>query len=315
MTLISRHAPTVTAIALFLTFTGCAQATTLGGDADGGGNGDAASGGDGSTRNDGGTASDGSTTDGGITSGDGGGPSAEVCDGIDNDGNGIADDVDVGLDGVCDCLSIATLGLAGEWGEGNVFAAWLDARSDTGATDLGDAVLTNALLAPFQVIVVQDIRGRTYSGAEVDALEAWVQAGGGLMTLIGYGDPDERTNVNRLLEPSGIQYDSAQILHGQPLSLPITMWETHPVSDMITQVGIDNGYEVTGGGTVLAREMGYDVLRVTTLGSGHVLVWGDEWITYDSEWEGRPEFQVERFWLNAIKWLTPAAECQVPILF
>ncbi len=31
-------------------------------------------------------------------------PSPEVCDGIDNDGNGIIDDVDVGHDGVCDCL-------------------------------------------------------------------------------------------------------------------------------------------------------------------------------------------------------------------
>ena len=28
----------------------------------------------------------------------------ETCDGIDNDGNGIVDDVDVGHDGVCDCL-------------------------------------------------------------------------------------------------------------------------------------------------------------------------------------------------------------------
>ena len=287
----------------------CSQSNTLGGGSDAGGNSDGAAQGDGSMSQDGATVGDGGTL------GDGGGPSAEVCDGLDNDGHGIADDVDVGHDGVCDCLSIATLGIPGEWGEGNVFATWLDARSDAGATNLADAVLTSELLAPFQVIVIQDIRGRAYSNAEVAALEGWIESGGGLMTLIGYGDPDERTNVNTLLEPTGIQYDSAQILHGQPMTLPILTWHTHPVSDMITQIGVDNGYEVIGGGTVIAEEMGFDVLRATTLGSGHVLVWGDEWITYNSEWEGRPEFQVERFWVNSIKWLTPAAECQVPILF
>jgi hypothetical protein len=45
-------------------------------------------------------------------------------------------------------------------------------------------------------------------------------------------------------------------------------------------------------------------------------MWGDEWITYDSEWdEGQhPEYDVERFWLNVLKWLTPKDECQVPIV-
>src|SRR5262245_32732688 len=73
-----------------------------------------------------------------------------VCDGIDNDGNGIIDDVDVGKDGICDCLRIATLGLAGPWGQGDVFAAWLDARSNFGATALNDQVLTPALLGQFE---------------------------------------------------------------------------------------------------------------------------------------------------------------------
>jgi hypothetical protein len=245
---------------------------------------------------------------------DAAGAGPEVCDGVDNDHNGIVDDLDVGGDGVCDCLLIATLGIPGEWGEGDVFAAWLDERSDTGAASLGDAVLTSELLAGYQVIVVQDIRGRTYSAAEVTALQNWIEAGGGLMTLIGYGDSTERTNVNTLLAPSGIQYDSAAILPGSP-TIPVTTWNTHPVADMITQVGVDNGYEVVGAGTVIAQEGGFDLLRGNSLGAGKVLVWGDEWITYDSEWEGHPEYQLQRFWLNAIKWLTPAAQCQVPILF
>lgn len=237
----------------------------------------------------------------------------EVCDGIDNDLNGVIDDVDEGGDGICDCLIIATLGEPGEWGDGDVFATWLDERSDIGATALGDTTLTPELLEPYQVIVAQDLRGREYSDAEVDALRGWLESGGGLMTLIGYGSPDERTNVNQLLAPSGLQYDATPILAGSP-TVPVTEWETHPVSEMVTQVGVDNGYEVVGEGDVVAREGGFVVLRAATLGEGKVLVWGDEWITYDSEWNDHPEYELERFWLNAIKWLTPETECQVPIL-
>lgn len=238
----------------------------------------------------------------------------EVCDGVDNDRNGIIDDVDEGGDGICDCLLIATLGSAGMWGDGDVFAAWLDARSDVGAVDLADQVLTPELLAPYQVIVAQDMYGRDYTDAEATALREWIEDGGGLMTLTGYHvDSSERTNINQLLEPSGIQYDATPILAGSP-TIPVTTWHEHPVSDSVMQVGVDRGYEVVGDGEVIAEEDGLVLLRATTLGAGKVLVWGDEWITYDSEWVENPQYQLERFWLNAIKWLTPEAECQVPIL-
>lgn len=274
-----------------------------------------------------GGASDGSTPDGSGGSGDGGpridtGPRPdapsfpEVCDRIDNDGNGIVDDVDVGMDGVCDCLRVATLGVAGTAGVEGVFSAWLDARSTLGATELGDVELTPAILAEYQVILSQDISGgHARTTAEVAALEAWIRAGGGFMTLIGYADTSERTNVNLLLAPSGLAYGPEPILFGGGVTLPVNTWHAHPVSETVTRLGIDNGYPVTGGGTVIAEEGGYVVLRGTELGSGHVLVWGDEWISFDSEWVGHPDYQVERFWLNALKWLTPPTECQVPILF
>ncbi|WP_437524394.1 hypothetical protein WME79_35930 [Sorangium sp. So ce726] len=257
-------------------------------------------------------------TGGGNSSSGSGTPSNEdTCDGLDNDGNGIIDDVDAGGDGVCDCLRIATLGEPGEWGDGDVFEAWLNQRSINGAVDLNSAELTAEELAKHQVIVIQDVSGigRTYSDAEVEALRGWLSKGGGLMTLIGYGDPDERENVNTLLAPLGVGYDQEPILPREGGStIPITAWSgEHPVLDGIKAVGVDNGYPVVGEGATLATGDGHDVLKALEVGDGRVLVWGDEWITYNSEWVDHPDYQVERFWLNAIKWMTPANECQVAI--
>jgi hypothetical protein len=270
------------------------------------------------TDDDGGLFADVGPTDGSGTEigpkGDGG---VEKCDGIDNDGNGVIDDVDVGHDGICDCLRIATLGARGTAGIGDVFASWLSSKSDAGATDLAGATLTSSLLAGYQVVVVQDVHsiGRDYSADEVAALKAWVEGGGGVMTLIGYADSSERTNANLLLAPFGISYGPEPILAKTGGStVPITEWtKPHPLTADVTTVGVDNGYPVNGGGTLIARGGGWDVARAATPGKGHVFVWGDEWITFDSEWKDHPDYQVERLWLNAIKWLTPAKECQVAL--
>lgn len=254
-------------------------------------------------------------------SGDGGAKtfgSETLCNGIDDDGNGIIDDVDVGKDGICDCLKIATLGITGTWGQGDVFASWLSSRSNFGAQDLGNQVLTPELLAPLQVIVAQDVStiGRSYAPAEVTALNDWINnVGGGFMTLIGYASPSEVDNVNLLLQPMGMNYGNTQIL-AKPKggsTIPITNWIAHPVTQGVSRIGMDNGYEVQGGGTVLATEQGHDILRVMQPGKGHALMWGDEWITYNSEWSDHPDYQVQLFWINMIKWLTPTNVCQVPI--
>lgn len=238
----------------------------------------------------------------------------EVCDGVDNDGNGTIDDVDVGGDGVCDCLLIATLGKPGGSGEGDVFGGWLDARSDTGAANLADQVLTPELLARYQVIVAQDVHDqRLYSAAEIDALQRWVENGGGLLTLIGYAGVDERTNANAVLARFGLDYGSTPILpRNGGMTVPVRSWVPHPVTTGVTAVGVDNGYEVEGSGTALASEGGYVLLRAKEVGSGHVLAWGDEWITYNTEWSSSAGYQVEQLWLNMIKWLTAAKVCQVP---
>lgn len=268
------------------------------------------------------------TSGGTSTSTSGGGGAPEVCDGIDNDGNGIADDVDAGGDGVCDCLNIATLGQIGPWSDGgNVFETWLNARSPLGATALADEVLTPELLAPFNVVVVLHVdtievsngdrvaaAHHAFSDTEAAAFGAWVQGGGGVMTTIGYtGDEAaEVVNVNRLLAAVGMGYSATNL----DLTGHVQEWDEHPITLGVTNIFTDNGVEpVATGGTTVARGQadGQPALQVTDAGSGRVVVWGDEWITYDSEWADVEEQQVELLWLNILKWLSPPLTCQVPI--
>jgi hypothetical protein len=251
-----------------------------------------------------------------------------VCDGLDNDCNGIIDDVDTGNDGICDCIKIATLGVPGTWGEGDVFGAWLSARSTNGATSLEGQVITAQVLSHFDIIIAQNVNaqippdgsggiGRNYSSEEVAALADFVKARGGLMTMTGYSDTSERTNVNALLSAFGLNYGSDQILKQQNgRTVAVRTWFPHATTSGISAIGVDNGYEARSDqdlGTVVAAQDGYAVGRALDVGAGKVFQWGDEWITYNSEWTEHPDYQVELFWLNIIKWLSPSNYCQVAI--
>lgn len=240
-----------------------------------------------------------------------------TCDGKDDDSNGVIDDVEVTADNVCDCLRIATLGLHGEWGTGDVTTGWLGERLEFPVESLDGETLTAERLAPYQIVLVRDVSTNhspdlSFSEAEVTALWNWVRDGGGLMTVIGYSDAGEASNVNRLLEPFGLSYGGDQIVQGQGAAVPVTEWFEHTLTGGITQVGADNGYPAVGQGFTIAAQDGFDVGKATSIGDGHVLVWGDEWVTYEGEWRDNATYQVERFWKNALRWLTRVNECQVP---
>lgn len=240
-----------------------------------------------------------------------------TCDASDDDSNGVKDDVDADGDNVCDCLRVATLGLHGEWGDGDVITGWFAERLELPVEPLDGEALSAERLAPYQVVLVRDVStnhspGLSFSESEVNALWNWVRDGGGLMTVIGYSDAGEASNVNRLLEPFGLSYGSDQIVQGQGASVPVTEWFEHPLTAGITQVGADNGYPAVGQGLTIAARDGFDLGKAASIGDGHVLLWGDEWITYEGEWRDDTTYQVERFWKNALRWLTRVNECQVP---
>jgi len=240
----------------------------------------------------------------------------EVCDGIDNDGNDVIDDLDAGNDGVCDCIRVASFGQSGIWRGGNVFSDWLGERTARGVDGLANQMITTDLLEPYHVVVIEDasVVERVYGQTEVDALHSWVESGGGLLTLTGYtSSAVENDNVHRLLAPWGLGYGDQTILPRQGDPVPVTEWVEHPLAASVATAGFDNGYPVVGPGLVYARAGGFDVGLAVEAGEGRIVVWGDEWIGYTSEWAGVPTYQMERFWQNTFKWLTPPSKCQVDI--
>jgi hypothetical protein len=94
----------------------------------------------------------------------------------------------------------------------------------------------------------------------------------------------------------------------------IRNWDAHALTQGVSNIFIDNGVEPDGSGLSLARDSNAAIaLQIAEAGAGRVAVWGDEWITYDSEWQDVQDQQVELFWLNLLKWLSPPDRCQVPI--
>jgi hypothetical protein len=224
---------------------------------------------------------------------------------------------------------------------------WLNTKSTAMvATYTMDTPLTAEFLGQYDVLILQALEaaeGGPYwqiDDAEKAAVETWVRAGGGLITLTGYGaQTGEVDPTNQLLAFTGLSYakDDTFITGSCPdndcccasNSVPVTGWVAgHPVAANITRVGAFYGRSVLGGGDIVAQ--GATVYGATKqMDTGRVFVFTDEWVTYTSQWDGTgaatcatdpahnlcmgrlaPDYyQVPQFWYNAIKWVSGDRMC------
>lgn len=226
-----------------------------------------------------------------------------LCDGKDENGNGIIDDVDKGRDGLCDCLHIGFFGaLASDAGnKTGAFEAWLNARSDIPVKTISaTTTITADVLAGLEVLVVGNLKDRPhdnsgktgFSQAELDAISKWVnEDGGGIMTLAGYtANADDAEPTAALLAPFGLGYDykgrgaGVDNMGSPPMIFRDIITPDHPTVAGITAMGVYNAYPVTGSGTAIFSD-GTNVLgRAEEVGKGHVFAFADEWITQDALW-------------------------------
>src|SRR5690606_8374363 len=112
-----------------------------------------------------------------------------LCDLIDNDCDGNIDNIDVGNDGFCDCLSIGILGATG-FAPTSDFESWLEDQGTSVTRTLLPAnqpdIVTPEFLAQYDLLIIDRIQ-RGLDADEAAAIEAFVkQDGRGVLTLIGY---------------------------------------------------------------------------------------------------------------------------------
>jgi hypothetical protein len=264
------------------------------------------------------TTTDGSssTTDGSSSSSTTGPvciPGVEVCNDVDDDCDGKIDNVDVGGDGICDCLNIALVGNQGA-NPSAEFQAWLIAQGtkvDRIHTNQVD-VLDKGTVNKYDIIIL-DYMVRTYTAEEAGTLKTWVEAGGGLMSMTGFTNTQVNADrPNSLIKGMGLSYNTSKGW----FSGPVKSFAVHPITDGLTSLSFYGGLFIDivedGVGvnkTIMTLPQG-PVGVVQDRLSGRLFVFGDEWIEFDSEWKNIPE--IKQFWVNTIAWIGPKTFCSVP---
>ncbi len=261
-----------------------------------------------------------------------------------------------GGDDACSCppLNVAVLGKPGKWGanpQGDPDTAlqqWLGSNSaGTARVDNfpNRVTLTTDFLAAYNAIILASLSDDsnlgpwwTYSDAEVAAFQAWVENGGGVLSLTGYASGNEMAPDNQLIGFSGITYNSDGVwgnctdwsICNCTGSNTLSDWNrSDPVianlSTGVTLVGYTNGHSINAPADahVAATMGGQNALVGKLVDKGRVLVFGDEWITYTSQWTGagianaancqgngpQDKYQMAQFWYNMIHWIQPGATC------
>lgn len=222
----------------------------------------------------------------------------------------------------------------------DAIVSWLNGASSADGEHFAEKPeITPEFLAPYDLILLQNLRGWEISEGEVQVFQDWVRAGGGVMALSGYeGDVAEVLVTNRLLSFTGLNYASMSEAGDTSITLGFCGyclgsssrqegWSAeHPISEGISAVGAFAGRSIHGDGAIVAQEEGKILGMTQEIDAGRVFLFHDDWISYQGAWiQDAPSectqnteckfvsplqvYQVPRLWRNAFKWLAPGREC------
>jgi uncharacterized membrane protein len=232
--------------------------------------------------------------------------------------------------------------------------------------DTTKPTLTPDFLAKYDVIILQwmvanGMKGNDgapwqFSSDEVSALQDWVNNGGGIIALNGYQGTDpnsvfDTTATNQLLSFTDISFDKVVDLSTTPpnaycfggavaLGGPVddggvqtvgTWDQTTPIGAHVNSVGVLDVRSITATTATTDVSVGTSKYGVhEQVGKGHIVAYGDEWVTYTGEWFGTGAcfqasysdptnpcygilpnqiFQIPQFWFNAITYAASSVTC------
>ena len=201
-----------------------------------------------------------------------------------------------------------------------------------------------------------------YTDADAKALHDWVDNGGALIAMSGYFSDTavEIQPLNKLMSPFGITYDSdityasndcpntpgkGTLCYCSNGSIPFDTW-TSQVPEIVKNLGkvgvfMGRSIKCTGSDCLTIATNTVDTTAQSNIagvaksvGKGRVFAWGDEWVTYTSQWGLTPDpqyddpvkgsqcvgftamtsYTVPQFWYNVFRWVaqTSCLTIEVP---
>jgi hypothetical protein len=178
-----------------------------------------------------------------------------------------------------------------------MFNAWITSHTNNRGDIAGNTTITDANLAQTELIVLIAPQ-RLYTAPEAQAIAKVVERGGALLVVSGYEDGTDRDNANAALSAMNVSVDRPITLDG-----PVTNLAQHPITANVVSLPFSGGYRVTAGAQAspLGEVNGIVVGYAYEHQLGRAMVWGDEFVTFDSQWS--PD--VTTFWDNAFDWVWP----------
>jgi hypothetical protein len=173
--------------------------------------------------------------------------------------------------------------------------ALVTARAQNRASITGSTTINDVALAQAEVVIVMAPQ-KVYSAAESAAIQRVVARGGGLIVTSGY---DTDTSLfDATLVAFNVQGVGMADLNG-----PVTTLGSHPITAGVSQLPFIGGHAMTTTRTVapLGTISGQLVGCGFDEQLGRVVLWGDEQMTFDANWNTN----TQTFWDNAFTWVWP----------
>jgi hypothetical protein len=235
--------------------------------------------------------------------------------------------------GKCTCLRLALLGTlesAATAKDTKPFMDWLNTNSDGTATVALEATkptIDAAWLSNYDILIVANVNGWTFSADEKAAVATWVQELGGIITLTGFiSTAGEEVATSQLVDFAGMGYEATPTAPSTGQTTPVyykggttdlknclNFWNgaddsqaaittaikfapqtgtLAKLTDSLDYVGafIGWGVKAPAGSTVIATDPVSTKNMAVALevdGKGRIFTFGDEWVVFANQWQPR----------------------------